>query len=61
VEGVEQVDAAERFITVRCQPHNRPSLARAVLDRGCLLVQMRSKDLTLEEIYLRYFTGGEEK
>ena len=61
VDGVEHVDAAERLITVRCQPQTRPSLARAILDRDCLLVQMRSKDLTLEEIYLRYFTGGEDK
>ncbi|MEE9202640.1 MAG: ABC transporter ATP-binding protein, partial [Dehalococcoidia bacterium] len=60
VEGVEAVEAAEPFISVRCQPGTRPQLARAILDRGGLLVQMRSKDLTLEEIYLRYFTGGEE-
>ncbi|MEK7848794.1 MAG: ABC transporter ATP-binding protein [Chloroflexota bacterium] len=59
VPGVEAVEAADRFISVRCQPSTRPRLARAVLDRGGLLVQMRSKDLTLEEIYLRYFTGGE--
>ncbi len=60
VEGVEAVVAAEGVISVRCQPGTRPRLARAILDRGGLLVQMRSKDLTLEEIYLRYFAGGEE-
>jgi ABC-2 type transport system ATP-binding protein len=59
VEGVEAVEAAEPFISVHCQPGTRPQLARAILDRGGLLVQMRSKDLTLEEIYLRYFAEGE--
>lgn len=59
VEGVEAVEASGPLISVHCQPGTRPQLARAILDGGGLLVQMRSKDLTLEEIYLRYFAEGE--
>jgi ABC-2 type transport system ATP-binding protein len=58
IEGVEQVrdhPGGEGVVEVWCEPGDdlRPLIARAVVDAGIDLLEIRPIDLSLEEIYLQ--------
>jgi len=60
VEGVFQVEGEKRegeFIVKSLYDENiRPALARAIVDSGWGLREMRSRDLSLEEVFVRLVT-----
>ena len=60
VSGVEAIEPEGDFMVESVSNENiRPMLARAVVDSGWGLREMRSKDLSLEEVFIQLVT--EEK
>ncbi len=55
VDGVIDVDSSDDLLLVNCNDDLRPQVARAVVDSGSLLVQMKIEEYGLEEVYLKYF------
>jgi ABC-2 type transport system ATP-binding protein len=53
--GVEAVERRGRGWYLRCTRDVRPEAAALVVNKGLPLLQLRSEDTTLEEIYLKYF------
>lgn len=53
--GVGQVEPRGDGWFLRCTKDVRPELLSLVQQKGCSLLQLRSEDPTLEEIYLKYF------
>jgi ABC-2 type transport system ATP-binding protein len=53
--GVEGIERRGRGWYLRCSRDVRPDAAALVVNRGLPLLQLRSEDTTLEEIYLKYF------
>ncbi len=53
--GVTAVEPRNRGWYLRCTQDMRPEVAALVVKRGLSLLQLRSEDTTLEEIYLKYF------
>jgi len=55
VQGIDRVEPRAGGWLLRCTKDVRPELVSLVLKKGCTLLQLRSEDPTLEEIYLKYF------
>jgi ABC-2 type transport system ATP-binding protein len=55
LRGVAAVEARSRGWFLRCTQDVRPEVVSLVLRKGLSLLQLRSEDTTLEEIYLKYF------
>ncbi len=55
VPGVISVQSSDKTLVVNCDRDVRPQLARAVVDSGALLVEMKIEKYGLEEIYMKYF------
>jgi ABC-2 type transport system ATP-binding protein len=53
--GVEAVERRGGGWFLRCNRDVRPEAAALVVNKGLSLIQLRSEDTTLEEIYLKYF------
>ncbi len=53
--GVEGVEQRGRGLFLRCSKDVRPNVVSLVAKKGLSLLQLRSEDPTLEEIYLKYF------
>jgi ABC-2 type transport system ATP-binding protein len=53
--GVEAVERRGSGFYLRCSRDVRPEAAALVVNNGSSLLQLRSEDTTLEEIYLKYF------
>ena len=55
IEGVTSVEAEGELIRIKATTDVRPRIARAVIESGAELVELKGHTYTLEEIYLRYF------
>jgi ABC-2 type transport system ATP-binding protein len=55
IGGVEEVERRRNGWFLRCTRDVRPELVSLITKRGLSLLQLRSEDPTLEEIYLKYF------
>ncbi len=58
IDGVIDVDRSGEMLIVSCQQDLRPQIAKAIVDHNGLLIQMKIHSYTLEDIYLKYSTGG---
>jgi len=58
LEGVREVTSEDGRLRISCERDVRAEVARAILEHGAELVELRRRAFTLEEIYLRYFQGG---
>jgi len=56
VKGVEGVDRSDDLLKVNCSKDLRPQIAKAVVDGGGSLVEMKIQSYALEEVYMKYFT-----
>jgi ABC-2 type transport system ATP-binding protein len=56
--GVLSVEQAKDELAISCSEDLRPQIARAIVDAGGLLVEMKIKSYALEDIYLKYFREG---
>jgi len=55
IEGVTEVAREDDRLLITCARDLRPEIAKAVMESGCALRQLRLEQYILEEIYLRYF------
>ena len=56
IEGVVSVEKAGDLLLISCLEDLRPQIAKAIVDNGGLLTQMKIQSYALEDIYMRYFT-----
>ena len=55
IEGITHIEHRVHGWHLRCTRDVRPELLKLVTASGVALLQLRSEDPTLEEIYLKYF------
>jgi ABC-2 type transport system ATP-binding protein len=55
IPGVDEVEKRSHGLFLRCTKDVRPDLMSLLARRNLPLLQLRSEDPTLEEIYLKYF------
>jgi len=55
INGVDEIETRSHGLFLRCTRDVRPELLSLVMRRNLQLLQLRSEDPTLEEIYLKYF------
>jgi ABC-2 type transport system ATP-binding protein len=55
IPGVAAIEPRSRGWFLRCTKDVRPEVVSLVLRKGLSLLQLRTEDTTLEEIYLKYF------
>jgi ABC-2 type transport system ATP-binding protein len=55
INGVDEIEKRRHGLFLRCTRDVRPELLSLVTRRNLQLLQLRSEDPTLEEIYLKYF------
>lgn len=60
IEGVEEVRDDQDPWELRCTRDVTAEVAKAVVDQGARLIHLSVKDYGLDEIYRRYFRGGEQ-
>ncbi len=58
LQGVAEIEPRTHGWFMRCNRDVRPELLSLVSKRGLSLLQLRSEDATLEDIYLKYFRGA---
>ena len=56
IEGVLSVERSGDLLLVSCLEDLRPQIARAIVDKDGLLIQMKIQSYALEDIYMKYFT-----
>ncbi|HET7393344.1 MAG TPA: ABC transporter ATP-binding protein, partial [Candidatus Binatia bacterium] len=55
IDGIDEIEKRSQGWFLRCTKDVRPELVSLVTTKGLPLLQLRSEDPTLEEIYLKYF------
>jgi ABC-2 type transport system ATP-binding protein len=55
IDGVDEIEKRTHGLFLRCTRDVRPDLMSLLARRNLPLLQLRSEDPTLEEIYLKYF------
>ena len=56
VKGVVAVERSGDLLLVTCSEDLRPKIAKAVVDAGGSLIQMKVQSQALEDVYLKYFS-----
>jgi ABC-2 type transport system ATP-binding protein len=55
IAGIDEIEKRSQGWFLRCTRDVRPELVSLIATKGLPLLQLRSEDPTLEEIYLKYF------
>jgi len=55
VDGVLSVESSDGILHISCSRDLRPQVAKAIIDAGGLLVEMKIQSYALEDIYMKYF------
>lgn len=55
IPGVDEIEKRSRGWFLRCTRDVRPEIVSLIVSKSLPLLQLRSEDPTLEEIYLKYF------
>jgi len=58
IDGVVGVERSGDLLVISCLEDIRPQIAKAIVDNGGLLTQMKIQSYALEDIYMKYFTEG---
>ena len=58
ISGVLSIERLKDKLSVSCSEDLRPQVARAIVDAGGLMVEMKIQSYALEDIYLKYFREG---
>jgi len=58
IEGVREVSSSADILSIKCDRDLRREISKVIVDSGTLPLQIKSRDYTLEEIYIRYFQRG---
>jgi len=56
VDGVVGVERSGDLLLITCLKDLRPQIAKAIVDSGSSLVEMKIQSYALEDIYMKYFT-----
>ena len=59
LDGVVGVDKYDDRLLINCLSDMRPQIARAIVEAEGQLMQMNPQSFALEDIYRKYFTGGQ--
>ena len=55
IDGVVEVERSGDLLLISCLEDLRPQIAKAIVDNGGLLTQMKIQSYALEDIYMKYF------
>jgi ABC-2 type transport system ATP-binding protein len=55
IPGVDEIEPRKQGWFLRCTSDVRPEITSIIARKGLQLLQLRSEDPSLEEIYLKYF------
>jgi ABC-2 type transport system ATP-binding protein len=55
IQGIDEIEKRRHGLFLRCTRDVRPEVVSLLVRRNLPLLQLRSEDPTLEEIYLKYF------
>ena len=55
IDGVVSVERSGDLLLISCLEDLRPQIAKAIVDNGGLLTQMKIQSYALEDIYMKYF------
>ena len=55
LKGVLSVERSADLLSISCSKDLRPQIAKAIVDAGGLLVEMKIQSFALEDIYMKYF------
>jgi hypothetical protein len=55
INGVDEIERRSHGLFLRCTRDVRPEVVSLLVRKNLPLLQLRSEDPTLEEIYLKYF------
>jgi ABC-2 type transport system ATP-binding protein len=58
ISGVLGVERLKDELAINCSEDLRPQIAKAIVNAGGLMVEMKIKSYDLEDIYLKYFREG---
>jgi len=58
IEGIDEIEKRSHGLFLRCTKDVRSDVVSLLARRSLPLLQLRSEDPTLEEIYLKYFRGA---
>ncbi|MFC1957031.1 ABC transporter ATP-binding protein [Chloroflexota bacterium] len=58
ISNVLSVEQSKDELAVSCSEDLRPQIARAIVNAGGLMIEMKIKSYALEDIYLKYFREG---
>jgi ABC-2 type transport system ATP-binding protein len=58
IKGVADAKRSGDLLLVSCSEDLRPQIAKAIVDSGGLLVEMKIQRYALEDIYMKYFAEG---
>ncbi len=60
VDGIKAVILKNDIFQIECSRDSTPDIARAIVESGAGLYYLNKKEYGLDDIYYRYFEGGEE-
>ena len=60
IDGVTAVNIKDEIFQIDCSRDTTPDIARAIVQSGAELYYLNKKEYGLDEIYYRYFEGGED-
>lgn len=58
IKGVLNVEESGNLLVVSCNADLRPQIAKAIVEAGGSLIEMKIEEFGLEEIYRKYFREG---
>ncbi len=59
IKGVTKVNVKDRLFEIDCTDDLTAEIARTIVDTGIGLTYLNKKEYGLDDIYYRYFEGGE--
>jgi ABC-2 type transport system ATP-binding protein len=60
VDGIIAVNMKDDIFNIECSRDLTPDIARAIVESGAALNYLNKKEYGLDDIYYRYFKGGED-
>ncbi len=60
IEGISSVSRKNGVFRIECSRNLSAEIARAIVHSGASLISLNKKEFGLDEIYYRYFEGGEK-
>lgn len=61
VDGIEKINPKDHFFEISCAHNVTSEIAKALINGGIPLTYLNLKEYALDDIYYRYFEGGQSK